>query len=337
VITTETSRATIATAELDRVRDIAAAITSAYGSRVVGQDNMRTALLVALMTRGHILIEGVPGLAKTTAAQTVALAISATFQRIQCTPDLLPSDILGGQMFDYGSGQFVTQLGPVHANFVLLDEINRSSAKTQSAMLEAMEERQTTIGRTIYPLPDPFLVLATQNPIEQEGTYVLPEAQLDRFLLKEIVEYPSPSQEEEMLLLLDAAETDARPAESQGSVNTGDVLFLQGLIHRVFVQDSIRRYVVAVINATRNPSEHIPAELAGYVEFGASPRGSIALIKVARALALLAGRAHVIPEDVKALRNSVLRHRIVLGYEATVDSVAPETIIEEIFDSVPTP
>jgi MoxR-like ATPase len=337
VVSTETPPLTILTAERDRVRDIVEAITSAYQTRVVGQDNMRTALLVALMTRGHILIEGVPGLAKTTAAQTVAHAISATFQRIQCTPDLLPSDILGGQMFDHGSGQFVTQLGPVHANFVLLDEINRSSAKTQSAMLEAMEERQTSIGRTIYPLPDPFLVLATQNPIEQEGTYVLPEAQLDRFLLKEVVEYPSPDQEEEMLLLQDAAEADGQLAHTQGSVTTGDILFLQGLIHRVFVEDSIRRYVVALINATRNPSAHIPAELARYVEFGSSPRGSIALIKVARALALLDGREHVLPEDVKALRNSVLRHRVVLGYEAAVDNVAPETIIEEIFDSVPTP
>jgi len=298
---------------------------------------MRVALLVALMTRGHLLIEGVPGLAKTTAAQTVAQAINASFQRIQCTPDLLPSDILGGQMFDYGSGKFVTQLGPVHANFVLLDEINRSSAKTQSAMLEAMEERQTSIGRTIYPLPDPFLVLATQNPIEQEGTYLLPEAQLDRFLLKEIIDYPDPNDEEEMLLLQDAAESQGKAAHTDGSVSTDDILFLQGLIHRVFVQDAIRRYVVAVINATRKPSAHIAAELARYVEFGASPRGSIAFIKVARAMALLAGRAHVIPEDVKALRNSVLRHRVVLGYEATVDNVAPETITQEIFDAVPTP
>ncbi len=337
MVKTDPRPSTIAPAELERSRDIVSEITSTYAARVVGQDEMRTALLVALMSRGHLLIEGVPGLAKTTAAQTVAQAINASFQRIQCTADLLPSDILGGQMFDYGSGQFVTQLGPVHANFVLLDEINRSSAKTQSAMLEAMEERQTSIGRTVYPVPDPFLVLATQNPIEQEGTYVLPEAQLDRFLLKEIVDYPPPQDEEEMLLLQDAAEADGKPAHPHGSVTTSDILFLQGLIHRVFVQDSIRRYVVAVINATRNPSGFIPAELARYVEFGSSPRGSIAFIKVARALALLAGRAHVIPEDVKALRNSVLRHRVVLGYEATVDNVAPESIIQAIFDAVPTP
>lgn len=337
MVQTHRDRLTIHSAELDRVHDIVTAITTAYEARVVGQDSMRTALLVALMTRGHILIEGVPGLAKTTAAQTVAQEINASFQRIQCTPDLLPSDIVGGQMFDYGSGQFVTQLGPVHANFVLLDEINRSSAKTQSAMLEAMEERQTSIGREVYPLPDPFLVLATQNPIEQEGTYLLPEAQLDRFLLKEIVSYPAPDEEEKMLVLQDAAEAEGKPASGDGSVTTADILFLQALTSRVFVEDSIRRYVVALINATRNPSVHISAELARYVEFGASPRGSIGLIKAARALALLAGRGHVLPEDVKALRYSVLRHRVVLGYEATVDNVAPERIIQEIFDAVPTP
>jgi MoxR-like ATPase len=326
--------------ELDRARSILATITSSYEHTVVGQSGLRSSLLIALMTGGHILLESVPGLAKTTAAKALADAVSASFKRIQCTPDLLPSDIIGSQVFDYATSSFSTQLGPVHANFVLLDEINRSSAKTQSAMLEAMQERQTTIGGEIFPLPHPFLVLATQNPIEQEGTYHLPEAQLDRFLLKEVLDYPAFAEEIEILARLEAGvyddaddSTDVAPA----TVSIDDVLFLQSVTKRVFLDDSITNYIVSAVYVTRHAEQYIGAELAGCIEYGASPRASIAFSKAARALALLAGRDHVLPDDVKALRHAVLRHRIILNFEAIADDVVPETIIDAVFDAVQAP
>jgi MoxR-like ATPase len=330
----------ISPAELERARGILATITASYGHTVVGQSGLRSSLLIALMTGGHILLESVPGLAKTTAAKALADAVGASFKRIQCTPDLLPSDIIGSQVFDYASSTFSTQLGPVHANFVLLDEINRSSAKTQSAMLEAMQERQTTIGGEIFPLPHPFLVLATQNPIEQEGTYHLPEAQLDRFLLKEVLDYPRFAEEIEILARLDAGvydladdSTDVAPA----TVSIDDVLFLQSVTRRVFLDDSITHYIVSAVYVTRHAGEYIGADLAGCIEYGASPRASIAFSKAARALALLGGRDHVIPDDVKALRHAVLRHRIILNFEAIADNVVPETIIDAVFDAVQAP
>jgi MoxR-like ATPase len=310
--------------ELDRARSILATITSSYEHTVVGQSGLRSSLLIALMTGGHILLESVPGLAKTTAAKALADAVSASFKRIQCTPDLLPSDIIGSQVFD----------------FVLLDEINRSSAKTQSAMLEAMQERQTTIGGEIFPLPHPFLVLATQNPIEQEGTYHLPEAQLDRFLLKEVLDYPAFAEEIEILARLEAGvyddaddSTDVAPA----TVSIDDVLFLQSVTKRVFLDDSITNYIVSAVYVTRHAEQYIGADLAGCIEYGASPRASIAFSKAARALALLAGRDHVLPDDVKALRHAVLRHRIILNFEAIADDVVPETIIDAVFDAVQAP
>jgi MoxR-like ATPase len=325
--------------ELARAKSILDTIQEAYGAKVVGQSSLRRSLLVGLITGGHVLLESVPGLAKTTAAQAVADAVSGSFKRIQCTPDLLPSDIIGTQIFDYTRQTFETQLGPVHANFVLLDEINRSSAKTQSAMLEAMQEKQTSIGGVIYPLPEPFLVLATQNPIEQEGTYHLPEAQLDRFLFKEILDYPEFAEEIEILARIDAGVYDKHPKDAAAppSVTIADVLFLQDAVKRVFVDEAVTNYIVSAVYVTRNAGAYIGEKLAACIEYGASPRASIAFSKAARAVALLEGRDHVIPEDVKELRHAVLRHRIILNFEAIADGIEPETIIDAIFDAVKAP
>ena len=322
--------------EMARARAVLAVISDAYSARMVGQDRLRTSLLLALMAGGHILLESVPGLAKTTAASTLADAITADFKRIQCTPDLLPSDITGTQIYDAASGSFRTVLGPVHANFVLLDEINRSSAKTQSAMLEAMQERQTTIGGEVHRVPRPFLVIATQNPIEQEGTYELPEAQMDRFLLKEIVEYPSPAEELEVLARIDSGALDPdRHAETTATL--ADIELLQDVTRRIHVDPAVRNYIVSLVYVTRNPVPYIGDRLGGYVKYGASPRGSIAFLQAARALALLSGRAYVIPEDVRNLRHLVLRHRVLLTFEAEADGVRSEEVVDAIFGAVPTP
>ncbi len=323
-------------AERARANGIIGDIATAFSRTVVGQDGLRRSLLIALIAGGHILLESVPGLAKTTAAHTLARSIAADFRRIQCTPDLLPSDIIGTQIYDNATGSFKTQLGPVHANFVLLDEINRSSAKTQSAMLEAMQERQTSIGGTAYALPEPFLVMATQNPIEQEGTYQLPEAQMDRFLLKEIVRYPSQDEELEVLHRIDTGvfDDDKLPPANQ---DLDAVRFLQLAASRVYVDDAVRRYIVAIVHATRNAADFIDPELARYVEYGGSPRASIAFLQASRALALLAGRDYVIPDDIKSLRHEVLRHRVILGFEADADDVGAEELIDAIFAAVPAP
>lgn len=313
-------------------------VFDAFSSRVVGQENLRTALMVSLMTGGHILLESVPGLAKTTAVQTLAASVQGSFKRIQCTPDLLPSDIIGTQIYDYNKGEFRTELGPVHANFVLLDEINRSSAKTQSAMLEAMQEKQTSIGGQRYNLPKPFIVLATQNPIEQEGTYELPEAQLDRFLLKEVLSYPAPDEELEILKRIESGKLSEAPNNSNTpNIKLAAVETLQNLAQKVYIDDAIKNYIVKIVSATRNPASTIPSETARYVQYGASPRASIAFQQVAKALALINGRNYVIPEDVKQLRHSVLRHRIILNFEAIADQVHPEVIIDSIFNAVPVP
>ncbi|NGN82451.1 AAA family ATPase [Arthrobacter silviterrae] len=323
-------------AELDRVQRIAGSISRSFEAKVVGQARLRETLLLSLLTGGHVLLESVPGLAKTTAAQTLADSISAAFHRIQCTPDLLPSDIVGTQLYDAAHGTFVTQLGPVHANIVLLDEINRSSAKTQSAMLEAMQERQTTIGGQNHPLPSPFLVLATQNPIEQEGTYQLPEAQVDRFMLKDVLDYPSPVEEAEMIRRIDAGvySAEATPTAVAG---LDDVRLLQRAAKRVYLDPSLVHYIVGLVYVTRHAAKYIDPALASLIEFGASPRASIAFTQSARALALLQGRDHVIPEDVKALAARVLRHRIILGFEAVAENIPVETVIDAIVASVQIP
>ncbi|WP_353114955.1 MoxR family ATPase [Microbacterium sp.] len=323
-------------ADIARAGEIITVISDSYATKMVGQERLRTSLLIALIAGGHILLESVPGLAKTTAASTLADTVRASFKRIQCTPDLLPSDITGNQIYDASSGTFRTVLGPVHANFVLLDEINRSSAKTQSAMLEAMQERQTTIGGEVHPLPKPFLVIATQNPIEQEGTYELPEAQMDRFLLKEIVEYPSPAEEFEILGRIDSGMLDP-DRHVPGAIGIDDVKMLQDVSSRIYVDPAIRNYIVQLAYVTRNPAPYIGEERARYIKYGASPRASIAFLQASRALALLNGRGHVLPEDVRNLRHLVLRHRVLLTFEADAEGVRSEEIIDQIFAAVPTP
>src|SRR6478735_1708901 len=288
----------LTTDDLRWAQDTIDSVSGAFTAKVVGQSRLHETLLIALLTGGHVLLESVPGLAKTTAAQTLAQAVGGTFHRIQCTPDLLPSDIVGTQVYNQVSGIFETQLGPVHANVVLLDEINRSSAKTQSAMLEAMQERQTSIGDRSYALPDPFLVLATQNPIEQEGTYPLPEAQMDRFMLKDVLDYPSPAEEAEVLRRIDSG---IFLTASEPVVSVADVKRLQALVGRVYIDPAIVNYVVGIGYVTRHPRDYIEPRLAGYVDFGASPRASIAFTSAARARALIDGRNHVVPDDVKAL------------------------------------
>ncbi|WCD93376.1 AAA family ATPase [Microbacterium sp. nov. GSS16] len=322
--------------DLARAQRTLKVVSDSYATKMVGQDSLRASLLIALIAGGHILLESVPGLAKTTAASTLADTVKASFKRIQCTPDLLPSDITGSQIYDAATGSFRTVLGPVHANFVLLDEINRSSAKTQSAMLEAMQERQTTIGGEVHPLPRPFLVIATQNPIEQEGTYELPEAQMDRFLLKAIVEYPSPAEEFEILNRIDSGALDP-DRHVAGAITLDDVHDLQDIASRVYIDPAIRNYIVQIAYVTRNPAPYIGEERARFIKYGASPRASIAFLQASRALALLNGRSHVLPEDVRSLRHLVLRHRVLLTFEADAEGVRSEDIIDQIFASVPTP
>ncbi|MDD7836914.1 MULTISPECIES: AAA family ATPase [Paenarthrobacter] len=331
-----TAMAGIDAPDMARAQQLVGSIVRSFENKVVGQTRLRETLLIGLLTGGHVLLESVPGLAKTTAAQAIAESVSADFRRIQCTPDLLPSDIAGTQIFDAAKGTFVTQLGPVHANIVLLDEINRSSAKTQSAMLEAMQERQTSIGGESYPLPQPFLVLATQNPIEQEGTYRLPEAQMDRFMLKDVLDYPSPGEEAEVIRRIDAGVFSAAQ-KPPAAASLDAVVQVQELVRRVYIDPAIVRYIVGLAYVTRNAAQYLEPHLANLVEFGASPRASIAFSQAARALALLNGRDHVIPEDVKNLAHRVLRHRIILGFDAVVEGVAVETVIDAVLASVQTP
>ena len=313
---------------LDRMNDI-------FQHTVVGQEGLRRALTAALLAGGHVLVESVPGLAKTTAAQTLASAVSGTFHRIQCTPDLMPNDIVGSQIWSQERGEMVTQLGPVHANMVLMDEINRSSAKTQSAMLEAMQERQTTIGGVNHKLPRPFMVMATQNPIEEEGTYVLPEAQMDRFLLKEVITYPTPVEELEVLTRIDSGQMSSQAAVAP--ITLDDVRTLQEARRRVFVHETLKAYIVDIVNTTRGAG---PNPLPGWnkhVRVGASPRGGIALMQIAQALALMAGRNHVMPDDIKEMRYGILRHRIIRTFDALADNVSIEGLIDAVFNAVPVP
>lgn len=310
-------------------------LQSRYTTAVIGQHGLRSSLVLGLIGGGHVLVESVPGLAKTTAARALAGLVDGSFARIQCTPDLLPSDIVGTEIYTAGKG-FSTQLGPVHANLVLLDEINRSSAKTQSAMLEAMQERQVTIGGKPHALPDPFMVIATQNPLEHEGTYPLPEAQLDRFLLKTVVDYPDENSEDEIL----RGWTDGTlvaPEALEPAVTPDQVVQLRALAQRVHVSDSVLAYVRDIVTATRNAAPRIGADKAHYIEVGASPRAGLAFVAAARALALLQGRDHVLPEDIVTVRFEVLRHRLILHFDAEVDGVTAEDLIEAIVSSIDTP
>ena len=319
--------------ELERSKTIISKIFDYYRTRIVGQVNLQNSLLLALMANGHILLESVPGLAKTTAAKVMTEAVNGRFSRIQCTPDLLPSDIIGTQIFNYSKNTFETKIGPIFANFVLLDEVNRSSAKTQSATLEAMQERQITIDNNIYKLPDIFIVIATQNPIEQEGTYTLAEAQLDRFLIKEKIDYPNFEEEIEVLNRIEKNVF----IQGEAILNLEDLIFLQQLTKKVYMDDSIKKYIAQIITATRNPASYIPKNMADYIELGSSPRGTIAFMECSKALALINGRTYVTPDDVKAIRYSVLRHRISLNFSAIADNVTVEQIIDTIVGAISTP
>ena len=323
----------ITQAELSKAINIINQIMTYYKARIVGQEQLGRSLLIALMANGHILLESVPGLAKTTAAKIITNAVAGNFSRIQCTPDLLPSDIIGGQIFNYSTSSFETKLGPVFANFVLLDEINRSSAKTQSAMLEAMQERQTTIGGFIYRMPKVFIVIATQNPVEQEGTYALAEAQMDRFLMKELLNYPSPSEEVEVLNRLETNVLN----DNTAILNLMDVMFLEYLTKKVYLDNSVKQYITNIVDATRYPEKYINREYAKYITMGASTRASIAFMECGKANALMHGRTYVTPDDIKELAYRILRHRITLSFAATANNIKVENIIDEIMRAVPTP
>ena len=299
---------------------------------IVGQDALLERMVVALLARGHLLVEGLPGLAKTMAVKTLAQAIGGEFQRIQFTPDLVPADIVGTRVFNQKLGEFDVSLGPVFANFVLADEINRAPAKVQSALLEAMQERQVTIGRETHRLPDPFLVMATQNPIETEGTYPLPEAQVDRFMLKVLIDYPTATEEFVIVERMTAGHDAAGRA-----LDAGQLAGLQRAADAVFVDPALIEYAVKLTNATRDVSAVGLGELARFVVYGASPRASINMILTARALALVRGREYALPQDVKELAHDVLRHRIVLSYEALADRVDADQIVDRVLEVVPVP
>ena len=300
---------------------------------IVGQKYLVDRMIEGVLANGHILLEGVPGLAKTLAIKTLAAASDAAFSRIQFTPDLLPSDIVGTLVFNQQKGEFFTQKGPVFANFVLADEINRAPAKVQSALLEAMQERQVSIGGSTYPLPSPFLVLATQNPIDQEGTYQLPEAQVDRFMFKLNVGYPS--KEEERIILDMMAKTDVK-TEIDTVVTPAKILEARKVVDEIYVDDKIKDYIVNLVFATRKPSSY-KIELDNFIRFGASPRATIALSLAAKAHAFLQGRGYVTPQDIKDIAPDVLRHRIIASYEAEAEGITAEFMIKEILDKVAVP
>lgn len=325
--------------DVSRARQLAGRIRTRFASTLVGQDNLRESLIVTLVAGGHILIESVPGLAKTTAAQTLATSVSGTFKRVQCTPDLMPSDLVGTQVFDFASQRFTTQIGPIHANFVLLDEINRSNAKTQSAMLEAMAEGATTIGGERITLPRPFMVIATQNPIEEEGTFNLPEAQMDRFMMKAVMGYPTADEETRMLALLTRRGSDTiDPTVAPDDViSIQDVEFLRSAARRVHVSNAIMQYAVDMAATSRGAGSRPIKGLAQLVRLGASPRASIALTRIGQANALLAGRDYVVPEDIKAFAHEVLRHRVLLTFEALADGVTADQVVDSIVQAVPVP
>jgi len=300
---------------------------------IVGQTGLVDRLLVALLAGGHVLLEGVPGLAKTLSLKTLSGAIAGTFQRIQFTPDMLPADIVGTLIYSPQKGTFETKKGPVFANFILADEINRAPAKVQSALLEAMQERQVTLGNETHPLPTPFLVMATQNPIEQEGTYPLPEAQVDRFLLKVNVGYPSPDEE---LRILEAMSTSAPRLEVRPVVSLEEISAARRLIDTIYVDEKIKRYIVSLVVATRDPRA-LGLSLDGLIRYGASPRATIGITLAAKAWAFLRGRGYVTPQDVKAIAPDVLRHRVAVTYEAEAERVTPEGIVTSILDHIPIP
>ncbi len=303
------------------------------GKVIVGQKAMLERLLIGLIADGHILLEGVPGLAKTTAIKTLAASINASFHRIQFTPDLLPADLVGTMIYNQKTGEFQTKKGPIFSNFILADEINRSPAKVQSALLESMQERQVTIGEHTYPLPDPFLVMATQNPIEQEGTYPLPEAQVDRFMLKVVIGYPEREEERKIM----RQNISFEQPQASGVVSADQVLKARKLFREVYMDEKIESYILDIVEATRNPKSVGLEKLSSLINYGGSPRASIYLALASKAYAFIKRRGFVIPEDVRAVCFDVLRHRVVVTYEAEAEEITPEIIIEDILNHVEVP
>ena len=308
-------------------------LTLEMGKVIVGQKGLVDNLLIGLLSGGHILLEGVPGLAKTLAINTLAQAVDAKFSRIQFTPDLLPADVVGTLVYSQKKEDFEVHKGPIFANFVLADEINRSPAKVQSALLEAMQERQVTLGESTFRLPEPFLVMATQNPIEQEGTYPLPEAQVDRFMLKVVVGYPKKEEEREIIRMNNSGDFP----RANAVVSPEDILRARSVVREVYMDEKIERYIVDIVYATRTPGDYGLKDLGNLISYGASPRASISLAAAAKAYAFIKRRGYVIPEDVRAVSNEVLRHRLGLTYEAEAENVTPEQIIEKILNAVIVP
>jgi len=308
-------------------------VNKGMNQRIVGQKHLVDSLLVALLCNGHVLLEGVPGLAKTLAIKTLATIIDAKYSRIQFTPDLLPADVIGTMIYSVRNEKFEIKKGPVFANFVLADEINRAPAKVQSALLEAMQERQVTIGDDTFALPHPFLVMATQNPIEQEGTYPLPEAQMDRFLIKVVIGYPN--KEEEKHIIRQNIMGDLEPV--QPLLRTDEILEAQKIVRKIYIDSKIEDYIVDIVFATRDPEQYSLRDLKSLLEFGASPRASISLAQSARAYAFLRGRGYVIPEDVRAVCHDVLRHRLGLSYEAEANNITADDVVTQIIDAVKVP
>ena len=318
---------------IERQSSFVDALMMGMNQTIVGQKHLVESLLIGLLSDGHVLLEGVPGLAKTLAIKTLAQLIDADFSRIQFTPDLLPADVVGTMIYSQKNENFVIKKGPVFANFVLADEINRAPAKVQSALLEAMQEHQVTIGEETFALPDPFLVLATQNPIEQEGTYSLPEAQVDRFMLKVVISYPK---KEEERLIVNAHVKDAFHKVSP-ILKVEDIVEARKVVKEVYIDEKIEKYIVDLVFATRNPEEYGLKELSGMIAFGASPRASINMALAARAYAFIKRRGYVIPEDIRAVAMDVLRHRIGLTYEAEANNITSEEIVNQILNAVEVP
>ena len=307
-------------------------IRDEIGKVLIGQRDLIDGLLIGLFTKGHVLIEGVPGLAKTSAVKALADTVQADFKRIQFTPDLLPADLIGTEVYRPKTGDFTIKKGPLFHNLILADEINRAPSKVQSALLEAMQEKQVTIGDTTFPLADPFLVLATQNPIEQEGTYPLPEAQVDRFMLKLVIDYPNKTEEKAIMKRVGFE----NPSELKPILNRSQLEDIVSLIKEVYVDEKLRDYIVDIVHASRKPADYT-IDVSEYIQYGASPRATIFLSLAARAYAFLHGRAYVTPQDVKTIAPDILRHRIILTYEAEAEDITTEQIIDRIFDGVEVP
>ncbi|MCH8872656.1 MoxR family ATPase [candidate division KSB1 bacterium] len=319
--------------KIEKESEFVEKISAEVAKVIVGQKYMIERLLIGLLANGHVLLEGVPGLAKTMAVKTLAATVQTKFQRLQFTPDLLPADLIGTLIYDQRNGKFTTKKGPIFSNLVLADEINRSPAKVQSALLEAMMERQVTIGENTFPLDDPFLVLATQNPIEQEGTYPLPEAQVDRFMLKLSIGYPNKEEELEIMRRMTGKEVP----EVKPVVKLKDIISARDLVKEVYIDEKVEKYIIDIVFATRNPKDYGLDDLQDLISFGASPRASIYLHQAAKAHAFLRRRGYVVPEDIRAIGMDVLRHRILVTYEAEAEEITPEDVVRKVLNKIEVP